>query len=75
MRSQEPVTNRNLDTSNILKENKYDDPPWVTGRISVYNERTRNIKKDVSLNILKKIYLSHVQQHNADTYKLCINGF
>ena len=74
VRSQEAVTNCNIDTSYIMKENEYDDPPWITGRISICNEMTQYIKKEVPTNILRNIYQNHIQQHNANTYKLYTDG-
>ena len=44
VRSQEAVTNCNIDTSNIMKVNEYNDPPWITGKISLCNEITQIIK-------------------------------
>ena len=43
VRSQEAVTNCNIDTSYIMKENKYDDLPGFTGRLSICNWITKYI--------------------------------
>ena len=67
VRSQEAVTNCNFDTRYIMNENEYNDPPWITGRISIYSEMTQYIKKDIPADIMKNIYQNHIQQHNADT--------
>ena len=70
VRSQEAVTNCNVDTCNIMKENEYENPPWITGKISICNKMTQYIKKYVPANIMKNIYQKHVQQYNTDTYKI-----
>ena len=57
VRSQEAVANCNFDTSNIMKENEHDDPPWITEKISICNEITQYIKKYVPTNIMKNIYI------------------
>ena len=53
-----------------MKENEYDDSHRITGRISTCNEMKQYIKKYVLTNFMKNIYLNHILQHNADTYKL-----
>ena len=72
--SQKSATNCNIDTSNIMKENKYDDSPWITWRISICIETMQCSKKDILTNIMKNIHHKHIQQHNAYTYKLYTDG-
>ena len=60
VRSQETVRNCNLETSNIMKGNEYDDPLGITGRISVCSETTKNLKEYAPTNIVKNKYLSHM---------------
>ena len=77
VRSQEAVTNYNIDTSKIMKENEYDDPPWMPWRTSICTEMTQYIKKYVQTNIIKYIYVydniyiyqNQVQQHNTELIK------
>ena len=56
-----------------MKENEYDDPPWIIGRISVCNEMMQRRQKDVLSNIMKT-YINHMQQHYAITNKLYNDG-
>ena len=74
MRSQEAVTNCNIETSYIMNENEYEGPAWITRRIFICNEMTQYIKKDVPTNIMKNIYQNHIQQHKAHTYTLHTDG-
>ena len=74
MKIQEAARNCDIDTSDIMKENEYDDPSWITGRISICNKMTQYKKKDVLTNIMTKLYQVYIQQHNADTYKLYTDG-
>ena len=75
VRSQEAVTNCNIDTSYIMKENEYNDPPWVHWRLFVRNEVTQYIKKAAqqSWTNINNIYLNQMQQHNVDTCRLYTN--
>ena len=61
VRSQKSATNFNIDTSNIMKENEYDDSPWT----SICNEMMQCSKKDIPTNIMKNIHHKHIQQYNA----------
>ena len=75
VRSQGAVTDCNIDTSNIMKENEYNDQPRITWRIPICNEMTQNIKKYVPPNIMKNTYKNHMQKHNANPHKLYSDGF
>ena len=57
-----------------MKENEYDDSPWITGKISIYNQITQYIRKDVPTYFMKKIYQDHEQQHNTDVHKIYTDG-
>ena len=73
-RSQEAMTNCNLDTSIIMKEDERNDPPWITGRISICNEMMKYTKKDTPTNFMKNMFLDHVQEHNINSYKIYTDG-
>ena len=74
-RRQEAVTNCNLDSSGIMKEDGKNDLPCNTRRISIYNEMTQYIKNTSQHNNCheKPISKSH-EAYNADTYKPLTDG-